>query len=135
MHAKYPRRALVILSDGEDNASRVSRRVAFWRMQQPGAPVVYACPVSKAGILQNEKIAGIMNMRYLAKAAGGVEINLGPDPESAAARIAADIRSQHVLQFTSADQARDGKRHKLSVPLPIKNVHIHVLPDYFAPVK
>lgn len=50
VHAKYARRALVILSDGEDNASHVSRRVAFWRMEQPDAPVVYACPVSKAGI-------------------------------------------------------------------------------------
>jgi Ca-activated chloride channel homolog len=134
-HAKYARRALVILSDGEDNASHVSRSVTFWKMEQPGAPVVYACPVSKAQILQNEKMAGLINMKFLAKEGGGTEFNLDPDPESAAARIAAAIRSQYVLQFQAADQARDGKRHKLEVRLPAKDLQIHTLPAYFAPAK
>jgi VWFA-related protein len=134
-HAKYARRALVILSDGEDNASHVSRGVAFWRMKQPGAPAVYACVPSKAEIMQSELMAGHINMRFLAKEGGGTEFNLDPDPESTAARIAGAIRSQYVLQFRTGDPTRNGKARKLAVRLPVKDAQIHALPDYFAPAK
>ena len=134
-HAKYARRAIVILSDGEDNASRVSRRVAFWKMEQPGAPVVYPCVVSKANVLERERMVGHINMGFLAKEGGGIEFNLDPDPESAATQIADAIRHQYVLQFTAADPARDGKARKLAVRLRVKDLQIHVLPVYFAPAK
>ncbi|MGD0155454.1 MAG: VWA domain-containing protein [Terracidiphilus sp.] len=134
-HAKYVRRAMVILSDGEDNASHVSRGTAFGAMEQPGAPVVYACPPSKARFMQNETMAGLINMKFLAKEGGGIDFNLDPDPASTAAQIAAAIRSQYVLQFTAADPARDGKKHKLVLRLPIKDVEIHAIPEYFAPAK
>jgi VWFA-related protein len=133
--ARYARRAMVILSDGEDNASHVSRGNAFWKMGQSGAPVVYSCVVSKANIMQRDLMVGHINMRFLAKEGGGIEFNLDPDPESAAAEIASAIRSQYVLQFTAADPVRDGKKRKLVVQLPIKGVQIHVLPGYFAPLK
>ncbi len=134
-HAKYARRSLVILSDGVDNASHVSRRVVFRRMEQSGAPVVYACLPSRARIMQNELIAGHMNMRFLAKEGGGTDFNLDPDPTSAAAQIAAVVRSQYVLEFTAADPARNGKTHKLKVRLPVKDVQIHALPVYHSPAK
>lgn len=134
-HARYARRAVVILSDGQDNASHLSRGNAFWKMEQSGAPVVYPCVVSKANVLQRDLMIGHINMRFLAKEGGGIECNLDPDPESAAAQIASAIRSQYVLQFTTADPVRDGKKRKLSVQLPSKGVQIHVLPSYFAPVK
>jgi Ca-activated chloride channel homolog len=134
-HAKYARRALVILSDGEDNASHVNEGNAFWSMEQPGAPVVYSCPVSKANIMQSELMAGHINLRFLAKRGGGTVFNLDPDPASAAAQIVADIRSQYVLQFTAADPARNGKAHKLELRLPLKDVEIHGLSKYHAPQK
>lgn len=133
--AKYARRALVILSDGQDNASHVSRRNDYWKMEQPDAPVVYACVTSKANVLQSERMAGHINMRYLAKEGGGIEVNLDPDPEAAAAQIADAIRSQYILQFTTADPTRTGKARKLRVRLPDKDVQIHALPVYFAPAK
>ncbi len=134
-HARYVRRAMVILSDGEDNASHVSRAQVFRTMEQPGAPAFYACPLSKAGILQSDAMAGLINMKFLAKDGGGGYFNLDPDPAISAARVAAAIRSQYVLHFTAANPARDGKRHKLTVHLPDKSVEIHVLPVYYAPGK
>jgi VWFA-related protein len=134
-YAKYPRRSLVIVSDGVDNASHVSRGVVFRKMKQPGAPVVYACLPSKARILQSELMAGRINMDFLAKEGSGTVFNLDPDPESAAAQIVAAVRSQYVLEFTAADPARNGKAHKLEVRLPIKDVQIHTLPAYYAPGK
>ncbi len=134
-HAKYPRRSLVIVSDGVDNASHVSRGVVFRKMKQPGAPLVYACLPSKARILQSELMAGHINMDFLAKEGSGTVSNLDPDPASAAAQIVAAVRSQYVLEFTAADTARDGKAHKLEVRLPIKDVKVHALPVYYAPAK
>jgi VWFA-related protein len=134
-HAKCVRRATVILSDGEDNASHVSRGTAFGTMEQPGAPVVYVCPPSKANFLQTQESAGLINMSFLARYGGGADFNLDPDPAAAAAKVAAVIRSQMVVQFTAADPARNGKRHKLEPRLPDKNLQIHVLHQYFAPAK
>lgn len=134
-HAKFERRAMVILSDGEDNASHMSASVAYWKMEQPGAPVVYLCPVSEANVFQSQKMVGLINMRFLAKRSGGPEFSLDPDPVSAATKIADAIRNQYVLQFTAANTARDGKAHKLEVRLPAKHGQIYVLPAYFAPAK
>ena len=134
-HARYARRAMVILSDGEDNTSQLSRGNAFWKMEQSGAAVVYPCVISKANVLQRDLMVGHINMRFLAKEGGGVECNLDPDPESAAAQIASAIRNQYVLQFTTAEPVRNGKKRKLVVKLPMKGVQIHVLPSYFAPAK
>lgn len=135
-NAKYARRALVILSDGENNASQVSIGVVYRAMEHPGAPVVYACRVSKASLLiPNDSAVGHINMKFLAKEGGGAEFSLDPDPEAAAAQIAKAIRSQYVLRFTAADPTRDGKAHKLAVRIPVKDVQIHVLPVYRAPSK
>lgn len=135
-HAKYPRRAMVILSDGEDNASHLRIGAVYWKMEQLGAPVVYACRVSKAPfIIPNDSAVGHINMMFLAKEGGGAQFSLDPDPESAAARIADAIRNQYVLQFTAANPARNGKARKLAVRLPVKDVQIHVIPLYHAPAK
>jgi Ca-activated chloride channel homolog len=134
--AKYARRALVILSDGEDNASHLSIGAVFRKMEQPDAPMIYACRVSKAPlIIPNDSAVGHINMRFLAKEGGGAQFSLDPDPESAGALIANGIRSQYVLRFTAADTSRDGKAHKLAVRVSIKDVQIRALPVYFAPAK
>jgi len=135
-HARYTRRALVILSDGEDNASHISIGVVYRKMEQPDAPMIYACRVSKAPlIIPNDSAVGHINMRFLAKEGGGAQFSLDPDPESTAVQIANAIRSQYVLRFTAADPSRDGKAHKLAVRVSVKDVQIRVLPVYFAPAK
>jgi hypothetical protein len=126
---------MVILSDGEDNASHLSRGAAFGAMEQPGAPVVYVCPPSKANFFETQQSAGLINMSFLARYGGGADFNLDPDPAATAAKVAAAIRSQMVVQFTAADPARDGKKHKLELRLPDKSLQIHVVHQYFAPAK
>jgi hypothetical protein len=132
-NAKYPRRALVVLSDGENNASQIRTGIAYGLMERPGAPMVYACALSKPSFFQTQVKLGAVYMNYLAKRGGGLTFNLDPDPAAAAAQIVATIRSQQVLQFTAADPAHDGKEHKLEVRLPVKDVRIYGLPAYFAP--
>lgn len=131
-YAKYPRRALVILSDGEDNASQASKGTAIRKLEQLGAPVVYSCRIHDKSTLA-ESIRGSENLKFLAKEGGGMEFNLGPDPASTAAQIVAVVRDQYVLQFTAANTTRDGRSHKLKVQVPDKDMQVRFLPTYFAP--
>jgi hypothetical protein len=85
--------------------------------------------------MQNELVAGHMNLKFLAKEGGGTHFNLDPDPASAAAHIVAAVRGQYVLEFTATNPARNGKAHKLEVRLPVKDVQIHALPVYNSPAK
>ncbi len=137
-NAKYARRALVILSDGEDNASANTAGKALRGILLPGAPTIYACRVRDPRRTLNDLIEsarGHKMLEFLAEMGGGSTFNLDPDPAAAAAQIVAAIRSQHVLQFSAADAARDGKEHKLEVRLPVKDVKIYGLPAYFAPAE
>lgn len=134
-NAKYPRRALVILSDGEDNASHDSTGLAYGTMAWPGTPMVYPCLIAKANYLERERGAGLIRMKFLAKRGGGRVFELDADPTAGAGQIAAAIRSQHVLQFTAADPTHDGKLHKLEVRLPVRDAQVHVLPAFLAPSK
>jgi Ca-activated chloride channel family protein len=139
-HGKYARKALVLLSDGEDNASVLTGAMTLRSILQPGAPTIYTCRVNdKPNILNSDaeaaSIHGRKVLKFLAEEGGGFEFNLEPDPAAVAAQIVAAIRSQYVLQFTAADTTRNGKIHKLVVRLPVKDVRIDAPPAYFAPKK
>jgi VWFA-related protein len=141
--AKYPRRAIVIFSDGEDNAATTAERAAaLYKVRQPGAPLVYSCFVSK--IIWMPSRYGLLNLKRLAKEGGGLafkfntDVRVDPDPAAAAAiaaQIAAAINSQYLLQFTAADVERGGKLHKLKLQVPDKDAEIHSLSAYHAPEK
>ena len=135
LHAKYARRALVILSDGQDNASRIDKRRLMRKLDEPGAPMVYLCQLSPANIFEQQRMVGHINLKFLAKWSGGIIFILDPDAQSTASQISAAIRSQHVLQFTARDPAHNGKSYKLQVRLPDKDMRIYGLPNYHAPEK
>lgn len=135
-HARYVRRAIVLLSDGGDDSSQSTKADAIRSLEWPGAPTFYSFlpPVTEvSGVAtRHDKLA----MELFARAGGGV--SFAPkekDFTPAVTRLAAIIRSQYVLRFTAADPARDGSAHKLEVRLPIKDAQIYTLPVYFAPAK
>ena len=135
-HAKYARRALVILSDGEDNASRVIEDKILRSIGQPGSPTVYPCRVQdtrKSLDAHAESFRGHRILKLLAKKGGGIVFNLDPNPASTAAQIVAAIRSQYVVQFTAADQSRNGKAHKIELRLLGKDIEVHAPTTYYAP--
>jgi VWFA-related protein len=134
VHAKYARRALVLISDGGDNKSSLRGIDAIRRMQWPCAPMFYTLLVHNSGAEYGATERGKRTMELLAKAGGGVAFTpKEKDFLDDATQIAGMIRSQYVLHFASADPARDGKAHKLEVRLPIKDLQIHALPVYYAP--
>ena len=133
-HAHYLRRALVLIGDGGDNASRSGLADAIRSLQRPGAPTFYSY------FVPNDFVESRHNkraMELLAMGGGGVVFTAPKDKNYAptAARLADMIRSQYVLSFTAADPASDGNAHKLDVRLPTKDLQVMTLPIYYAPGK
>jgi VWFA-related protein len=101
-HAKQPKQALLIITDGADNASRLSLEQAIRRVQNLGGPVVYTI-----GLLFDNEEAESQRARsaldMLSEETGGV----GYFPRSLdevdkiAEDVARDIRNQYVVGYHS----------------------------------
>jgi Ca-activated chloride channel family protein len=135
-NARCARRAVVLLSDGEDNSSRSKLSDATHSLQWPGAPAFYSF------VLPDTEVSGVGTghdraaMEGLARAAGGLALTPKQNEfMPAITRLTDAIRNQMVVQFTAADPARDGNAHKIELRLPDKNLQIHSLHQYFAPTK
>jgi VWFA-related protein len=135
--ARYARRAMVLFSDGLDNASTSRMEDAIRCLQRPGAPMFYSFYIADPRASNAEMSHGTRAMVDLAKAGGGVAFtpSRAKDFEPALTRLTNMIRSQYVLRFTTADPARDGKAHSLQVRLPVSGLRILALPAYYAPGK
>ena len=102
-HAKLPKQALLIITDGADNASRLSLEQAIRRVQNLGGPVVYSI-----GLLFDTEPAESQRARsaldMLSAETGGVayfprsldEVN------NIAQEVARDIRNQYVVGYHSS---------------------------------
>lgn len=133
-HARYGRRAIVLLSDGEDDSSQSKKADAIRSLEWPGAPTLYSFLPPATEVSGVETRQDRLAMESLAKAGGGVAFTpKAKDFDSSVALLGNIIRGQHVLRFMGADPARDGAAHKLEVRLPIKDAQILALPVYYAP--
>jgi len=101
-HAKQPKQALLIITDGADNASRLSLEQAIRRVQNLGGPVVYSI-----GLLFDTEAAESQRARssldMLSEETGGVAYfpaSLG-DVNQIAQDVARDIRNQYVVGYHS----------------------------------
>ena len=133
-NAKNPRRAIVVLSDGSDNASTLNLAQAIRRIQEePDAPTVYFVGMPEPRAHFNERFRSHRIIELLTSRVGGVEIAAGKDLDAAglSARVAALIRSQFVISFTAAG-APDDRYRKLEVRVDPANLEIHALQGYFA---
>jgi Ca-activated chloride channel family protein len=106
---RHERKALVILSDGGDNASRLTFNEAFERILASNVVIYSIALVDPLALDRNPKA-----LRRLADGTGGLAYQ--PASVSVVGKafqaIAHDIRSRYTLAYTPPDGAADGKlRH------------------------
>ncbi len=118
--AKYERRALVVISDGGDNASRNSLRKVKNLAKEADAQV-YAIDVCDApSVLITKKIEERFGRQWLtqvSEVSGGRTIavdNANKIPE-AAGQISLELRNQYVLGFRPSNLSSKGKWRKIKV--------------------
>jgi VWFA-related protein len=124
------RKAIVILSDGEDNQSEVSREKAV-EMAQRAEVLIYAISTDDSGmILRGDKV-----LDDLASATGGrafFPFKMKDITHSFAA-IEDELRSQYVVSYKPADFDADGRYRSIQITANKKDLQVRARRGYYAP--
>jgi len=124
------RRAMIILSDGDDNQSRVTFSEAV-EMAQRAEVIVYTISTSMAPNADN----GDRKLKELAEATGGRIFHPFKieDVADAFRDIQEELRSQYVLAYRPPTLAADGAFHPIEIQALNKKYKVRARRGYFAP--
>jgi VWFA-related protein len=126
------RRAIILLSDGEDNLSHVSREEAI-EMAQRAEAIVYTISTNVSGT----KSAGDKVLERIADATGGhayfpFQIR---EVANAFAEIQDELRSQYAISYKPADLKYDGHYRTIEiVAKDSKNLRVRSRRGWYSPV-
>jgi len=127
------RRAIILVSDGEDNQSRVSRDEAV-EMAQRAEVIVYSISTNTSGmILHGDKV-----LQYIAESTGGrvffpFKIE---DVANAFSEIQEELRSQYALAYKPPDFRADGHYRAIEIEAQNnKKLHVRTRKGYYAPAQ
>lgn len=124
------RRAIILLSDGEDNQSRVTREEAIEMAQRAGV-IIYTISTS----LSPDKGKGDKVLERVSGATGGraffpFKIQ---DVANAFSDIQDELRSQYVLAYKPADFLADGRYRTIDIRTPNRKLKVRARQGYYAP--
>jgi VWFA-related protein len=130
-HSEHPvRKAIVIVSDGEDNQSEVSRAQAI-EMAQRSEVIIYAISTDDSGlVMRGDKV-----LEQMAEATGGrafFPFKMKDITHSFAA-IEDELRSQYVVSYKPADFDADGRYRSIEISSLKKDLQVRARKGYFAP--
>ena len=124
------RKAIVVVSDGEDNQSEVSRAQAI-EMAQRAEVIIYAISTDDSGlILRGDKV-----LSQIAEATGGrafFPFKMKDITHSFAA-IEDELRSQYIVSYKPADFDADGRYRSIEISSLRKDLQVRARKGYFAP--
>ena len=127
----YPiRKAIVIVSDGEDNQSEYSKAQAI-EMAQRAEVIIYAISTDDSGLVMR----GDRVLEQLAEATGGrafFPFKMKDITHSYAA-IEDELRSQYVVSYKPADFDADGRYRSIEISSLKKDLQVRARKGYFAP--
>jgi Ca-activated chloride channel homolog len=124
------RKAIVVVSDGEDNQSEYSRAQAI-EMAQRAEVIIYAISTDDSGLI----LRGDRVLEQLAAATGGrafFPFKMKDITHSFAA-IEDELRSQYVVSYKPADFDADGRYRSIEISALKKDLQVRARKGYFAP--
>jgi len=123
------RKALVILTDAEDNGSKVRLEDAVEAAQRTDS-VVHILLVYDPSYGGNENVA-----KKLTEETGGrlIVVRNEKKLEEAFDQISEELRSQYTLGYYPTNTARDGRFRKIKVETTRKDLHVLARKGYYAP--
>jgi VWFA-related protein len=132
-HNTPTRRAIVLLTDGEDNQSHVTREEAI-DMAQRAEVIVYTISTNISGSTGH----GDKVLERIAEATGGrafFPFQL-TDVANAFVQIQDELRSQYALSYKPADLMADGRYHTIEIMAQNhKGLRVRSRHGYFAPAE
>src|SRR5271170_2498812 len=129
------RKAMILLTDGEDEGSQLKIRDAIEAAQKADA-IIYVLLCADRGFYGSFQVgySGEGEMRKLTEATGGRVINVGNKFDKlreAFDQIAAELRSQYNLGYTPTNTVLDGGYRKLEIKCK-QNYKIQTRAGYYA---
>jgi Ca-activated chloride channel homolog len=123
------RRAIILLSDGEDNQSRVSREEAI-EMAQRAEVIIYTISTNTSGLkLRGDKVLE----RFAAETGGKAFFPFKiEDVANAFTEISDELRSQYAISYKPADFVADGKYRSIQIIAENKKYHVRARKGYYA---
>jgi VWFA-related protein len=123
------RRAIILVSDGEDNQSRVTRDDAIEEAQRAEV-IVYAISTNVSGT----KSRGDKILEAIAEATGGRAFFPFKIEEvsDAFSQIQEELRSQYAISYKPSDLLSDGKYHSIDIEALNKKFKVRSRKGYFA---
>jgi Ca-activated chloride channel family protein len=118
-HARNARKAMLIFSDGGDNHSRATERELMRSLAEAGVQIYAVDTIEPLFFrqLSPEEIIGPDLLERLSEHAGGryFQVNGKRDLAATAEQISRELRSQYVLGYVPAGDAKDGRFHPVRV--------------------
>jgi VWFA-related protein len=127
------RKAMILLTDGQDEGSRLKIQDAIEAAQKADA-IVYVLLCADRGFYGGIGYSGEGDMRKLTEQTGGRVINVGnkfDKLKEAFDQIAAELRSQYNVGFTPTNTKLDGTYRKLAIKTK-QNYKIQARSGYYA---
>jgi VWFA-related protein len=129
------RKAMILLTDGEDEGSQLKIKDAIEAAQKSDA-IIYVLLCADRGFYGSFQVgySGEGEMRKLTEATGGRVINVGNKMDKlkeAFDQIAAELRSQYNLGYTPTNSVQDGSYRKLEVKSK-QNYKVQCRAGYYA---
>ena len=124
------RRAIVVVSDGNDNQSEFSRAQAI-EMAQRAEVIIYAISTDDSGLI----VRGDKVLQQLADATGGRAFfpYKMKDVTHSFAAIEDELRSQYVVSYRPADFDADGRFRAIDITALKKDLQVRARRGYYAP--
>jgi Ca-activated chloride channel homolog len=124
------RRAIIVVSDGEDNQSEVSEAQAI-EMAQRAEVIIYAISTDDSGLI----LRGDTVLQRLADATGGRAFFpfKMKDVKSSFAAIEDELRSQYVVSYRPADFEANGRYRPIEITALKKDLQVRARKGYYAP--
>jgi len=138
--AKYPRRALIVVSDGGDNNSRYTEGELRSAVREADVQI-YAMGIFDPDAATPEERNGPLLLNDIANDSGGRLFRVDDLSEMGdiATRISSELRNEYVLGYKTDDLNMDGKWRKLKVKLSpppgLPPLTVHARVGYYAPLQ
>ncbi len=124
------RKAIIVVSDGEDNQSDVSEAQAI-EMAQRAEVIIYAISTDDSGLI----LRGDTVLQQLADATGGRAFFpfKMKEIQSSFAAIEDELRSQYVISYHPADFEADGRYRPIEITALKRDLQVRARKGYYAP--
>jgi Ca-activated chloride channel family protein len=138
--AKYPKRALLIISDGGDNHSRYTENEIKSLVKEADV-MIYAVGIYDHYFASDEERLGPALLSDIAELTGGRSFTIDNpnDLADVATKIGIELRNQYVIGYRPKNPIHNGKWRKIKVklnpPRGLPPLKVYAKTGYYAPVE